>query len=157
VRKLVLSETGDALDLDLSPYAAEVNKRFKPGSFQTQAEGAHPRRRYRWWLAHLCRCGERAGRVGAHARNRQAIHARQCDDAAHETREPFTREAAQAINAPTLLVLGGLSPPMFGQINEALASAIPNAQRVTIADATHTMNVIKPAAYNEAVVNFLRG
>ncbi|HEX3182401.1 MAG TPA: alpha/beta hydrolase [Beijerinckiaceae bacterium] len=75
----------------------------------------------------------------------------------HETREPFTREAAQAIKAPTLLVLGGLSPPMFGQINEALASAIPNAQRVTIADATHTMNVIKPAAYNEAVVNFLRG
>jgi len=75
----------------------------------------------------------------------------------HETREPFTREAAQAIKALTLLVLGGWSPPMFGQINEALASAIPNAQRVTIADATHTMNVIKPAAYNEAVVNFLRG
>jgi hypothetical protein len=59
VRKLVLSEPGDALDPDLSPYAAEVNKRFEPGSFQTQAEAAHPRRRYRWWLAHLCRCGER--------------------------------------------------------------------------------------------------
>jgi pimeloyl-ACP methyl ester carboxylesterase len=44
---------------------------------------------------------------------------------------------------------------MFGQINEALAAAIPNAQRVTIADATHTMNVIKPAAYNEAVLGFL--
>jgi pimeloyl-ACP methyl ester carboxylesterase len=160
VRKLVLSEPGDALDPDLSPYGAEVNKRFEPGSFQTQAEGAHPRRRYRWWLAHLCRCGERAGRVGAHARNRKQFtrdNAMTLLGQIHETREPFTREAAQAIKAPTLLVLGGLSPTMFGQINEALASAIPNAQRVTIADATHTMNVIKPAAYNEAVVNFLRG
>jgi pimeloyl-ACP methyl ester carboxylesterase len=46
---------------------------------------------------------------------------------------------------------------MFGQIIDALASAIPNAQRVTIPDATHTMNVIKPAAFNEAVVKFLRG
>jgi pimeloyl-ACP methyl ester carboxylesterase len=72
-----------------------------------------------------------------------------------EAREPFTREAAQAIRAATLLVLGGLNPPMFGQINEALAAAIPNAQRVTIPGATHVMNVIKPAAYNEAVLSFL--
>jgi pimeloyl-ACP methyl ester carboxylesterase len=54
-------------------------------------------------------------------------------------------------------VLGGSSPPMFGQIIDALASTIANAQRVTIADATHTMNVIKPAAYNKAVLRFLRG
>ena len=74
-----------------------------------------------------------------------------------ETREPFSRAAAQAIKSPTLLVLGGSSPPMFGQIIDALASAIANAQRVTIADATHTMNVIKPAAYNKAVLRFLRG
>ncbi|MEA2860912.1 MAG: hypothetical protein QOC72_2951 [Methylobacteriaceae bacterium] len=52
--------------------------------------------------------------------------------------------------------LGGSSPPMFGEIIDALASAIANAQRVTIADATHTKNVIKPAAYNEAVLRFLR-
>jgi pimeloyl-ACP methyl ester carboxylesterase len=45
---------------------------------------------------------------------------------------------------------------MFGQIIDALASAIANAQRVTIAGATHTMNVIKPRAYKEAVLKFLR-
>jgi pimeloyl-ACP methyl ester carboxylesterase len=160
VRKLVLSEPGGGLDPGLSPHAEEVSKRFEPGSFQTQA-------------VERIRAGDIDGGLhifvdavsgpGAWERTPEIAKQFTRDNAMtllgqiHETREPFTREAAQAINAPTLLVLGGLSPPMFGQINEALASAIPNAQRVTIADATHTMNVIKPAAYNEAVVNFLRG
>jgi pimeloyl-ACP methyl ester carboxylesterase len=159
VRKLVLSEPGGALDPALSPHAEEVNKRFAPGSFQTQAETR-------------IRAGDLEGGLqlfvdavsgpGAWERTPEIGKQFTRDNTMtllgqiHETREPFTREAAQAIKAPTLLVLGGASPPMFGQINEALASAIPNAQRVTIADATHTMNVIKPAAFNEAVVGFLK-
>ncbi|MBV9394269.1 MAG: alpha/beta hydrolase [Methylobacteriaceae bacterium] len=159
VRKLVLSEPGGALDPNLSPHAAEVNKRFEPGSFQTQAEAR-------------IRAGDIDGGLqifvdavsGPGAWERTPPLAKQFtrDNAItllgqiHETREPFRREAAQAIKAPTLLVLGGLSPPMFGLIIDALAAAIPKAQCVTIADATHTMNVIKPAAYNEAVLNFLR-
>ena len=160
VRKLVLSEPGGALAPDLSPQADEVNKRFEPGSFQTQA-------------VERIRAGDIDGGLqifvdavsGPGAWERTPPLAKQFtrDNAMtllgqiYETREPFTRAAAETINAPTLLVLGGLSPPMFGQIIDARAAAIPNAQRVTIADATHTMNVIKPAAYNEAVLKFLRG
>jgi len=160
VRKLVLSEPGGALDPALSADAEEVNKRFEPGSFQTQA-------------VERIRAGDIDGGLqiffdavsgpGAWERTPELAKQFTHDNAMtllgqiRETRVPFTREAAQAVKAPTLLVLGGLSPPMFGQIIDALAAAIPNAQRVTIADATHTMNVIKPAAYNEAVLNFLRG
>jgi pimeloyl-ACP methyl ester carboxylesterase len=159
VRKLVLSEPGGRLDPDLSPHAQEVNKRFEPGSFQTQAEVR-------------IRAGDIDGGLqifvdavsgpGAWQRTPEIAKQFTRDNAMTllgqvcETRDPFTRAAAQAIQAPTLLVLGALSPPMFGQINEALASAIPKAQRMTIADATHTMNVIRPAAYNEAVLKFLR-
>jgi pimeloyl-ACP methyl ester carboxylesterase len=159
VRKLVLSEPGGALEPVLSPNAEDVNRRFEPGSFQTQA-------------VERIRAGDVDGGLqifvdavsGPGAWERTPPLAKQFtrDNAMtligqiREAREPFTREAAEAIRAPTLLVLGGLSPPMFGQINEALAAAIPNAQRVTIADATHTMNVIRPAAYNEAVLGFLQ-
>jgi pimeloyl-ACP methyl ester carboxylesterase len=159
VRKLVLSEPGGALDPDLSAQAEEVNKGFAPGSFQTQAEAR-------------IRAGDIDGGLqifvdavsgpGAWERTPEIAKQFTRDNAMtllgqiHETREPFTRAAAQAIKAPTLLVLGGASPPMFGHINEALVAAIPDARRVTIPDATHTMNVIKPAAYNEAVLAFLR-
>jgi pimeloyl-ACP methyl ester carboxylesterase len=158
VRKLVLAEPGGALAPDLSPQADEVNKRFEPGSFQTHAEAR-------------IRAGDIDGGLqifldavsglGAWERTPELAKQFTRDNAMtllgqiREAREPFSRAAAEAIKAPTLLVLGGLSPPMFGQIIDALASAIPNAQRVTIADATHTMNVIKPAAYNEAVLRFL--
>jgi pimeloyl-ACP methyl ester carboxylesterase len=160
VRKLVLSEPGGALDPALSPHAEEVSKHFQPGAFQTQA-------------VERIRAGDIDGGLqafvdavsgpGAWERTPEIGKQFTRDNAmtllgqVHEAREPFTREAALAIKAPTLLVLGGDSPPMMGQIVEALASAIPNAQRVTIPGATHTMNVIKPAAYNEAVLSFLRG
>ena len=160
VRKLALSEPGGALDAELSPHAETVNKRFEPGSFQTQAEAR-------------IRAGDIDGGLelfvdavsgpGAWERTPELAKQFTRDNAmtllgqVREARDPFSRAAALAIKAPTLLVLGGASPPMFGQIIDALAAAIPNAQRVTIADATHTMNVIKPAAYNEAVLAFLRG
>jgi esterase len=159
VRKLVLSEPGGAVEEALSPHAEEVNKHFAPGSFQTQA-------------VERIRAGDIDGGLqiftdavsgpGAWARTPEIAKQFTRDNAMtllgqiHETREPFTRQAARALKTPTLLVLGGLSPPMFGHINEALAAAIPNAQRVMIPGATHIMNVIKPAAYNEAVLGFLQ-
>jgi pimeloyl-ACP methyl ester carboxylesterase len=159
VHKLVLSEPGGALDPALTPHAAEVNKHFAPGSFQTQA-------------VERIRAGDIDGGLrifvdaasgpGAWERTPEIAKQFTRDNAMtllgqiREAREPFTREAAQAIRAATLLVLGGASPPMMGQIIEALASAIPNVQRVTIPGATHTMNVIKPAAYNDVVLSFLQ-
>ncbi len=158
IRKLVLSEPGGALDPDISTHADEVNRRFEPGSFQTQAEAK-----------------VRAGDIdsgleifldavsgpGAWGRTPEVAKQFTRDNAMtllgqiHEKREPFSRAAAQLIAAPTLLVLGGESPPMFDQIIMALAAAIPDAHRVTIAGATHTMNVLKPREYNAAVIGFL--
>ena len=158
VRRLVLSEPGGGLDPDLSPLAAEVNRRFEPGSFQTQAEA-------------LIRAGDVDGGLrifldavsGPGSWDRTPPIAQQFtrDNATtllgqiHETRQPFSRDAAAAIRAKTLLVLGGDSPPMFGQIIDALMSAIADSQKIVIPGASHTMNVTKPALYNQAVLDFL--
>lgn len=158
VRKLVLSEPGGALDPGLSPDAEAVNDRFKPGSFQTQAEA-------------LIRAGDIDGGLrvfldavsGAGSWDRTPPLGQQFTrenamtllGQIHETREPFTREAARAIRARTLFILGELSPPMFGQIIDALMAAMPGSQKVVIPGASHTMNVTRPALYNEAVLGFL--
>lgn len=55
---------------------------------------------------------------------------------------------------PTLLVQGEVSPPMFGRITEALARALPDAERATIPAASHLMHVQDPPAYNAAVLAF---
>jgi pimeloyl-ACP methyl ester carboxylesterase len=107
VRKLVLSEPGGALEPALSPHAEEVNKRFEPGSFQTQA-------------VERIRAGDIDSGLqifldavsGPGAWERSPPLAKQFTrhnamtllGQIRETREPFTREAAQAIKAPTLLV-----------------------------------------------------
>lgn len=158
VRKLVLSEPGGALELDLSPESEAVNKRFEPGSFQTQAEA-------------LIRAGDIDGGLrvfldavsGAGSWDKTPPLAKQFTrenamtllGQIRETRQPFTGEAARAIRAKTLFVLGELSPPMFGQIIDALMGAMPGSQKVVIPGASHTMNVTKPALYNGAVLAFL--
>lgn len=160
IRRLVLSEPGGSLDPAMSARADEVNRRFEPGSFQTRAEAK-------------VRAGDIDGGLeifldavsGPGSWERTPPLGKQFtrDNAMtllgqiHETREPFSLEAAAAIKAPTLLVLGGASPPMFDLIITALAAAIPDASRVTIAGATHTMNVLKPQDYNAAVLGFLAG
>lgn len=160
VRRLVLSEPGGAVSPDMSAQAAEINRRFAPGSFQSQA-------------VERIRAGDVDGGLrifldavsGQGAWDRTPALAQQFtrDNAMtllgqiREEREPFSRDAAQAIRAETLLVLGELSPPMFGQIVEALLCYIPNSRHVVIPGATHTMNVAKPALYNEAVLDFLQG
>ncbi|MBX6342268.1 MAG: alpha/beta hydrolase [Thermomicrobiaceae bacterium] len=59
------------------------------------------------------------------------------------------------LRAPTLLVQGEVSPPMFGLITDELARALPKAERVTIPAASHAMHVQDPRSYNAAVLAFL--
>lgn len=73
----------------------------------------------------------------------------------HEGRRPYSRAAAQAIQAPTLLLGGAESQPQFGMILDALEQAMPDARRVTIARATHGLNHDNPEDFNRAVLDFL--
>lgn len=72
-----------------------------------------------------------------------------------ERRAPYSLAAAQAIQAPTLLLGGAQSQPQFGRIMDALERTIPHVRRVTIARATHGLNNDNPADFNAAVLEFL--
>jgi 3-oxoadipate enol-lactonase len=61
-----------------------------------------------------------------------------------------------SIRVPTLVVVGEddhLTPPAEAQV---LADTIPGARLVVIPEAGHLSNIEKPAAFNDAVLGFLR-
>ncbi|WP_284014129.1 alpha/beta fold hydrolase [Halobaculum litoreum] len=65
------------------------------------------------------------------------------------------RDRLDAIDVPTLAVVGehdGLTPPRF---HERLAEGIPDCELVEIDDAAHMAMVERPAAFNDAVRPFL--
>lgn len=62
---------------------------------------------------------------------------------------------ARQISVPTLLVFGEddrLTPPEVGRI---MQTKIPGAQLVIIPTAGHLSNIEQPAAFNQAVLDFL--
>lgn len=61
------------------------------------------------------------------------------------------------IHAPTLIVAGGLDNPEILRAAEAMAVAIPGAQKVILPGCAHLPNMEKPAEFNQAVLNFLGG
>jgi non-heme chloroperoxidase len=67
----------------------------------------------------------------------------------------LSRNDVAKLRLPVLLVQGEHSPPIFAAVTDELARVLPHAERVTIPDASHTMNVENPAAYNVAVMEFL--
>jgi len=73
----------------------------------------------------------------------------------HERREPFTAGMLAALDVPTLLIGGELSPQPFPVLLEALERHLPDARRVIIEGATHGMNLERPEAFNDAVRAFL--
>ncbi len=74
----------------------------------------------------------------------------------NEARAPFSRAAAEAIRAPTLLVGGDQTRPQFVANLEAMAAHIAGAERATIPNAAHGMSQDNPAAFNATVLDFLR-
>jgi pimeloyl-ACP methyl ester carboxylesterase len=72
-----------------------------------------------------------------------------------EGREPFSRAAAEAVRARTLLIGGAATPGAMPRVLAALAAHIPGARRVTIPNARHFMMWDDPDAYNAAVLQFL--
>ena len=104
---------------------------------------------------------EHTGGPGAWAKRSEARKAVNRDNATtllgqiNEKRQPYRRAEAEAIRTRTLLVGGDQSQPQFGRILDALEGAMPNATRVTIPNAAHSVQADNPAAFNEAVLRFL--
>jgi non-heme chloroperoxidase len=69
--------------------------------------------------------------------------------------EDITRSEAATIQAPTLLLTGDASPPMFLLVSRELARYLPNVEHVQICGASHLLHVMQPQAYNAVVLEFL--
>ena len=72
--------------------------------------------------------------------------------------EPLNPPAARrlgAITAPALIITGALDNPEILRAAGVMATELPNAQQVTIADAAHIPNMDQPEAFNKAVLAFL--
>ncbi|MGU7770190.1 alpha/beta fold hydrolase [Burkholderia sp. MR1-5-21] len=67
----------------------------------------------------------------------------------------YSRDTAAQIRCRTLLIDGQRSPKMFRNNVETLAQWIGNAQRETVAGASHGMNAANPGAFNRYVHEFI--
>jgi pimeloyl-ACP methyl ester carboxylesterase len=64
----------------------------------------------------------------------------------------LTREDVGRLRAPTLLLAGELSPPIYRFIGDELARARPDAERVTLPGVSH--DLYNPAAFQGALLDF---
>lgn len=66
-----------------------------------------------------------------------------------------TCESLRSVKAPTLLIRGERTPPLFVKTTEAVGRCIPGSRQVVIPNASHAMSYDNPAAFNDAVLRFL--
>jgi pimeloyl-ACP methyl ester carboxylesterase len=160
ISQLVLAEPGGELDESLG------GKPAAPGVPGRQAQAfaeAAALVRAGDTEAGLRRFAEHTGGPGAWERRSETRKTIGRDNAhtlagqIDEQRRPFSRAAAEGIRLPTLLVHGADTQPNFVAIINALESCMPETQRVVIPDAGHGMSNDNPAAFNAAVLRFLRG
>jgi pimeloyl-ACP methyl ester carboxylesterase len=69
--------------------------------------------------------------------------------------DPPTMARLQEIRVPALVVTGDAEIPYLRVVADALAYAIPGAQRLVIPGGGHLVNLSQPVAYNAAVMSFL--
>jgi pimeloyl-ACP methyl ester carboxylesterase len=75
----------------------------------------------------------------------------------NERRFPYTRADLDAIRAPTLLVGGADTRLLFPPVLDAMERGIAGAARLDLPGTAHLMSDEAPAAFNGAVLGFLRG
>lgn len=68
---------------------------------------------------------------------------------------PINHGQLSQVQLPVLLIGGAKSPEPFPRISQALQLTLSNARSVVIPGASHGMNVIRPAAFNRAVLEFV--
>jgi pimeloyl-ACP methyl ester carboxylesterase len=71
--------------------------------------------------------------------------------------EPPALGRLAEIGTPTLVIYGDLDVPSIVVAGELLADTIPGAQKVVLTGTAHMPNMEQPAAFNRAVLDFLRG
>lgn len=69
---------------------------------------------------------------------------------------PLDEKEVRSVRVPTLLITGENSPRLFHRLVDRLEELLRNTERVTVENASHIMHENNPAAYNEAVGEFLR-
>ena len=74
----------------------------------------------------------------------------------NDGRRPCSRADLEAIRAPTLLVGGADTRLLFPPILDAMERGIAGAERVDLPGTAHLMSDEDPAAFNSAVLGFLR-
>ena len=86
---------------------------------------------------------------------------RSADGLIKAARGMLTQRDASVINAlpeirvPSLVVVGANDKPFLAAA-DYMAAKIPGAQKVVIADAGHAANIDQPAAFNQALLAFLK-
>lgn len=76
------------------------------------------------------------------------------DEAKDPEQLAFDLEWIVDFTKPTLLTLGGQSPPTFKPVVARLAEALPHARVMTLPDAGHVPHVTHPDAYVGTIVEF---
>jgi pimeloyl-ACP methyl ester carboxylesterase len=69
---------------------------------------------------------------------------------------PLNDADVRSVTAPTLLVTGEKSPIVWHRLTDRLAELIPDVRHTEIPGASHIMHEDNAAAYNQAVLKFLR-
>jgi len=68
----------------------------------------------------------------------------------------FSPQTMKRIKQPVLFVIGDESIPPFSEVQQLLASALPQMVTTTIAGGTHIHDIEKPGPTAEAIASFLR-
>ncbi|MCP8465003.1 alpha/beta hydrolase [Pseudomonas sp. ZM23] len=68
---------------------------------------------------------------------------------------PLQEASLANLHLPVLLIGGAASPEPFPRIVRALQSVLVDARTSIIAGASHGMNVVRPASFNRAVLEFV--
>jgi pimeloyl-ACP methyl ester carboxylesterase len=109
------------------------------------------------WYDGLSRRSDQVNRQGR-ARVSELIHHTFSLPEDEGERQELTPPAAgrlSDIRARTLVILGEHDVPDVHAIGELLTKQIPNARHVKLADAAHMLNMEKPNAFNQMVLEFL--
>lgn len=69
--------------------------------------------------------------------------------------EAVSCETLRTVKTPTLVVEGARTPDFFRLIDKTVVSCIAGSRLVMIPDASHPMSAQNPAAFNEAVLEFV--
>jgi pimeloyl-ACP methyl ester carboxylesterase len=155
LRRLVLAEPGGDLDVSLHPDGAGVPVPSFGNRYNDAAERISAGDIDGGLAIFADLVGDSWPDVPATVRQTWRDNARTLLGQINEQRQPFSRDAAEAIRAPTLLIGGADTKGRLPMVLRALAAHIPNARAELIPGATHFMFEQDPVRFCALVMEFL--